>query len=92
MRPLPGKSTASRDLGRVVALAACCLVAALTPFYAGFPAGAVGLVPVGLAIWLVTRSAWSPRTRVTTSLAVVAVTIAIFVGLLAVALALRYYN
>lgn len=68
----------------------CCLLAALTPFYAGFSAAFLGLLPLGLAVWLVTRSRWSSRTRVVSSLAVVVVTIALFVLLLAVVL--RYDN
>lgn len=84
------RAIATRDLRRVIAVSACCLLAALTPFYAGFSAAFLGLVPLGVAIWLVTRSGWSSHTRVTTSAAVLAVTVALFVGLLAVAL--RYYN
>ncbi len=80
----------ARDIGRVLAVAACCLIAALTPFYAGFSAAFLGLLPLALAIWLLARSGWSPRTRVTTSLAVLAVTIVLFVGFLVVVL--RYYN
>lgn len=90
MKPQPGKSIASRDLRRVVAVSACCLLAALSPFYAGFSAAFLGLVPLGLAIWLVTRSRWSSRTRVTTSIAALVLTVALFIGLLAVVL--RYYN
>lgn len=90
MTSRPEKPIASRDLGRVVAIAVCCLLAAVSPFYAGLPSAVLGLVPLGLAIWLVARSSWSSRTRVTTSLGVLVVTIALFVGLLA--LVLRYYN
>lgn len=90
MNPRPGKSIASRDLGRVIAAGACCLLAALSPFYAGFSAAFLGLVPLGLAIWLVARSRWSSRTRVAASVAVVVLTVTLFVGLLAVVL--RYYN
>jgi hypothetical protein len=90
LKPRAGKSIASHDLGRVIAVSVCCLLAALSPFYAGFSAAFVGPVPLGLAIWLVTRSAWSSRTRVTTSIAVLVLTVALFVGLLVVVL--RYYN
>lgn len=90
MKRPAGKAIASRDLRRVIAIGACCLLAALTPFYAGFSGAFLGLVPLGLAILLVTRSGWSSRTRATTSIVVPVVTVALFVGLLAVVL--RYYN
>jgi apolipoprotein N-acyltransferase len=86
----PRESIASDDLRRVVAVAACCLLAAVSPFYAGFSAAVLGLVPLALAIWIVMRSEWSSRTRVITSVAVPVVTIALLIGLLAVVL--RYYN
>jgi len=56
----------------------------------GVPTAALGVVPLGLAIWLVTRSGWSSRTRVATVLAVVATTLALFIALLA--LVLRFSN
>ena len=90
MKPRSGTALASGDVRRVIAVSACCLLAALTPFYAGFSAAILGVFPLALAIWLVARSEWSYRTRVTTSLAVLVVTIALFVGLLAVVI--RYYN
>ena len=87
-----GNSIASGDVRRVIAVSACCLLAALTPFYAGVPAAVLGLVPLAVAIWLVTRSDWSSRTRVTASIAVLVVTIALFIGLLALAALTTYYN
>lgn len=90
MKPRPAKSVASSDVRRVIAVGVCCLLAALAPFYAGFSAAVLGLVPLGIAIWLVTRSGWSSRTRVTASVAVLVLTVALFIGLLAVVL--RYFN
>jgi len=78
------------DLSRVIAVASCGVLAALAPFYAGISLAFLGLIPLGLAVWLVMRSGWSSRTRVTTSLALLGGTIALFIGLLAVVL--RYYN
>jgi hypothetical protein len=77
-------------LFRVVTVAGCCLLAALTPFYAGLPAVFLGLIPLGVAGWLIGRSGWSSRTRVMTSLTVLVLTTALFIGFLAVVL--RYYN
>ena len=64
----------------------------LTPVLRRVPAAVLGLVPLAVAIWLVTRSDWSSRTRVTASIAVLVVTIALFIGLLALAALTTYYN
>ena len=87
-----GKSIASGDALRVIGVGACCVFAAVTPFYAGASAAIVAVVPLTFAIWLVIRSEWSSRTRVTTVLAVLAVTVALFVGLLVLAQRLHAYN
>jgi hypothetical protein len=89
---LPRKPIALGDVRRVVAVAACCLLAALTPFSIGFSAAVLGLVTLALAIWLVVRSQWSARTRVTASLAVLVVPIALFIGLLAASALTNYYG
>lgn len=80
------------DVRRVIAIGMCGLLAALSPFYAGLAAAALGLIPLGLGVWLVTSSAWSSRIRVTGVLIVVAGTVALFVGLLALATLAGSYN
>jgi hypothetical protein len=77
---------------RVIAVTACCLVAALIPFYAGAPAAVLGLVPLAVAIWLVSRSGWSSHTRVTASVTVLVATIALVIGLLALSALTSHYN
>jgi hypothetical protein len=84
---------APKNVRRVIAVCACCLLAALTPFYAGVPAATtLGLVPLAVAVWLVARSDWSSRTRVIVSLAVPVVTIALLVSLVALSALTNYYN
>ena len=86
-------SSASGDVRRIIAIGVCCLLAAVTPFYAGASIASIFvLVPIALAIWLVTRSEWSSRTRVTSVLAVLMVTVALFVGLLVLAEQAHYFN
>jgi uncharacterized membrane protein len=92
MRPWPRKPIASPDLLRVVAIGACCLFAAWTPFFAGFSAAFLGLVPLGLAVWLVLQSRWSPRTRLRSALFVVTGTVALFVVFLALSALTGSYN
>jgi len=86
----PRRSVALGDVRRIVAISACCLLAAISPLIVGVLPAVLGVIPLGLAVWLVTRSGWSSRTRVTSVLAVVLVTVALFIALLAVAL--RYAN
>ena len=73
-------------------MSACCLLASLTPFYAGFSTAFLALFPLALAIWIVTRSGWSSGTRVTSVLAVLVVTVGLFVGLLVLAEQTHYFN
>jgi hypothetical protein len=63
-----------------------CLLAAFSPFIAGRSTAVAGLFPLSCAIWLVARSQWSLTARVAGSAAVVAATVALFIGLLAVVL------
>jgi hypothetical protein len=78
------------DARRAVTIGACCVLAAIVPLVAGVSTAALALIPLGLAVWLISRSGWSSRTRITTVLAVIAVTVALCIALLAVAL--RYAN
>ncbi|HJU37870.1 MAG TPA: hypothetical protein VJ716_10685 [Gaiellaceae bacterium] len=64
----------------------------MTPFIAGVSTAFLGVLPLGLAVWLVTRAAWSSRTRVTAVLGLLAATVALFVGLLALVLHSNAYN
>jgi hypothetical protein len=77
---------------RIAGVGVCCLLAAMIPFVAGLSTAFLGLVPLGLAIWLVARSEWSSRIRVATVLGVLVVTLALFVALLALALRSTSYN
>jgi hypothetical protein len=71
---------------RMAAVGVLCLLAAFSPFVAGRSTAAAGILPLSCAIWLVVRSRWSVTARVVGSVAVVAATVALLIGLLAVAL------
>jgi hypothetical protein len=70
------------------AIALCALAVFVALLFSVIPpAPLVGLVPLGGAVWLITKSPWSRRARITASVTAVAVTVAATVALL-----LRMYS
>ena len=70
------------DTRRAGTVALCCVLATFAPFIGGVRMGAVGLLPLGYALWVVSRSTWSNWTRVAVVLAAVAVAVGLAIGLL----------
>ncbi|HEX4518488.1 MAG TPA: hypothetical protein VH063_02800 [Gaiellaceae bacterium] len=73
------------DRRRIATVAVCCVLAAITPFIAGIAGGAVGLVPLGYAIWLLVRSGWAVSTRLASSALALVATGGLMVGFLILA-------
>jgi hypothetical protein len=63
-------------------LAACCLLAAVTPFIAGIETAFLAVVPIGCAVWLLARSGWSYATRLVAFIAILGLAFGLLVGLL----------
>jgi|tagenome__1003787_1003787.scaffolds.fasta_scaffold20502047_2 hypothetical protein len=70
---------------RIATVAACCGIAAITPFIAGVSTAVLGLIPLAYAVWLVAQSQWPRSTQLLVSAVVVVATGALVIVFLILA-------